>query len=207
MLSLGMVLLTIATYLRYSIEGGLAGALRFAAVAAQLGLGFAVLDLYEIEASAFHQFVYPLVLSGFLGLHFLPRSLRPPIFLAMSVGAMFGVLGVIGGTVLLGIGSAFIGICHLPIAWSLRILMILALGGGLAAIRAGAVSIAPVDAVLPILASIFMFRLVIYIYDIRNGAGPQGLAQPAFLFFHAAELRLPVFSGCRFQPMGPSATA
>ena len=102
-----------------------------------------------------------------------------PFFLLLSVVAIGIVLGPIAGAVLVVLGLLLIGVSHLPVAFSTRVLLLCLIGGALAAVRAGWLE-GPSSAtsslglsgvpkmVLPVLGSMFMFRLIIYLYDLRH---------------------------------------
>lgn len=145
----------------------------------QLGLLFVLLRVLEIEPSSGLPRILPLVFGGFVVHALLPLRWRLQFFLLLSVAAFGLVLGPIAGGMLVVLGLVLIGVCHLPIAFLIRVLLLIAIAGVLAAIHAGwmdlptALASAP-DApslsqlVLPVLGSMFMFRLVIYLYDLRH---------------------------------------
>jgi hypothetical protein len=151
----------------------------FLVITVQLGALLVLLRLFQIEPSTGLLRILPLVFVGFLVHAALPTRLRLPFFLLLSFGAIGVVMGPVAGVVLVLLGLLLIGVCHLPIAFSTRVLLLLLIGGALAALRAGLLSVPPVltsslalpavpKVVLPFLASMFMFRLIIYVYDLRH---------------------------------------
>ncbi|MGI8784428.1 MAG: hypothetical protein ACR2L2_12355, partial [Acidobacteriota bacterium] len=170
----------------------------FLLISAQLGVLLVLLRLFQIEPGTGLQSILPLVFVGFLVHAALPMRWRLPFFLGLSIVAIGTVLGPVAGAVLVVLGLLLIGTCHLPLAFSTRVLLLLLIIAALAAIRAGWLVVPPAVTsslalpglprmVLPVLASMFMFRLIIYLYDIRHeeraraaGTSSKGAAgQPA----------------------------
>src|SRR5262249_43607101 len=83
---------------------------------------------------------------------------------------------------------------HLPIAFRLRIVVLLLLGAALAALRlevfrTGFIS----TATCAILGSLFMFRLIVYLYDLRHRAAPFSPASAIAYFFMLPSACFPLF--------------
>ena len=164
---------------------------RFLGIAAQLGLLLALLDLLEIEPRSGLLRILPLVFAGFLAHSALPLRSRPAFFLLLSFAAFAIVLGPGPGAMLIVLGLGLFSLCHLPIAFRARVLLILIAGIALAALRAGWVPAAGIEplpgAVLPVLGSMFMFRTIIYLYDLRHEerarhSGGPGSAAPVSIW-------------------------
>jgi len=137
---------------------------KFLTVALQLGLVLLVIHLFNIEETNGFVRLAPLIFFGFLIHAWLPRRYRLPFFLALSLAGIGVLLGIKQGVGLVGLGLILIGICHLPIAFSARIGLLLLAAGGLAALRAGWIQTfwaALPTLILPILGAMFMFRLII----------------------------------------------
>ena len=153
---------------------------RILRIAAQLALLLALLYLLEIEPGSGLPRVLPLVFAGFLIHAFLPPQYRLPFFLLMSLAVAGLVLGPPGSMLLFGIGTGILGLCHLPVSFRLRVLAIMLVGAGLALPRAfgstptSGASVDPPTShslaalVLPVLGSMFMFRVIIYLYDLKH---------------------------------------
>ena len=158
---------------------GWAPAVQFLVIVAQLGALLVLLRLFEIEPNTGLLRILPLIFVGFVVHAALPMRWRLPFFLLLSIAAIGIVLGPVAGAVLVLLGLLLIGVCHLPVAFSTRMLLLLLIAGALAAIRAGQLAV-PSEVtsslalpglprmVLPVLASMFMFRLIIYVYDLRQ---------------------------------------
>ena len=171
-------------------------------VTAQASLLVFIIHRYNLESAPFRSLML-LVVAGFLVHHFLPIKLKMHFFLGLSLVGTGYVLGLDASgfnlsvcierlAILLGLGGVLIGVCHLPIRWSVRVGLLLLIGGVLAVLRGGMVQLPALDGVFPILASMFMFRLMIYVYDIRHEPQPQ-LSRAFAYFFALPNVCFPLF--------------
>ena len=151
--------------------------MRLAAVVAQLILVIAVAIRDRLESPAFQQFP-PWIGVAIVVHHLLPARLRLSFFAALSIGSVGIVLGnrpgdfdyagaLQRGLPLLLIGLGLISICHLPISFRNRVLGLLTAGVALIACRSGILQGA-LETVWPLLGALFMFRLIVYTYDIQH---------------------------------------
>jgi D-alanyl-lipoteichoic acid acyltransferase DltB (MBOAT superfamily) len=153
---------------------------------AQLTLQLAVLWLlcraFRIEHASFYEVVLPLAFGGFLVHHWLPRRLQAWFFVALS-GAGIGLVFEGAGWWIPAVGLVLIGLCHAPLAYRWRVLLVLTAAGALVAMRASWLPTPWPGAVWPILGSMFMFRLGLYLYDLKHQAKPAGAAMVLSYFF------------------------
>jgi alginate O-acetyltransferase complex protein AlgI len=172
-----------------------------------LALLLAVFKVYRIEERPFQGRAFQtLVTIALLALpaHYLaPFRWKKPLFVAVSIAGLFGVCGVsVAATVLLFAG-VLIGTCFLPIPWIGRA----AICAALAAVMAGARSetaltaITIPDSVWPILASMFMFRLIIYIYELKHIKKPENLVDTLSYFFLLPNYCFPLFPVVDYRTM------
>ncbi len=121
---------------------------------------------YSIESEAFF---YLMVVSvpGFVVHYFLPFRYRRAFFLVVSLVAAVVTIGVLPAAWLVGIGLVLIGICHLPVPFRGRVALLVALAVVLSLLRAGLGVVPWPAAIWPLLGSMFMFRMVVYLYDLR----------------------------------------
>ena len=169
-------------------------------IAFELALGLWVIDLVQLApsnqvASVGGISLLFLLVPAFLVHAKLPLPFRLPLFVLMTWALIIVTCGATAGSMVIGIGLAMIGICHLPIPYPLRLLAIIGIAAGLAGARAQLFDTGRfLEVALPVLGAIFMFRLVIYLYDIRHekpgSAGPWErlgyfflLPAPLFPFF------------------------
>jgi hypothetical protein len=145
-----------------------AEALQFLMIVLQLGMLVLVIRSFELENQAFYNNLMPLVFYGFLIHFFLPSRYRLPFFLLLSTIGIAGILGFQNSVWLFGLGLLLISITHLPLSFGLRAAILLLVGGALVLLRTEIVQ-SPIPAIIwPILGSMFMFRLIIYFYDLSH---------------------------------------
>jgi D-alanyl-lipoteichoic acid acyltransferase DltB (MBOAT superfamily) len=142
--------------------------IRFAMIAFELALILLVIYLFRIEREHGLVQMVPCIFGGFVIYHFIPARFRLPFFCLLSVFAYLLVLGTTNGLILLGLGLALIGLCHVPISFWLRILAIVAVTALFAAMRLNLISATWSTVVVPMIASMFMFRLILYLYELRQ---------------------------------------
>ena len=204
LLSGGPAAILLGAVLRYGSRAAARDGLIFAGLLVQAALLYAVIRGYEIETDSFSEFLFGVVATGFVVQLFLPRRVRGGFFLILSLGAIVAVLGAKGGALLIGIGLVLIGICHLPVSVWLRAGLLALAAAGLALVRADVLPVPVLRAVLPVLGSIFMFRIVIYLYDRTSGKGPKDAASRLSYFFMLPNVVFPFFPVVDFAQWGKS---
>ena len=146
---------------------------------------------FEIGGASFVKLMM-LTVPAFVVHSLLPLRLRLGWFLATSLAAILLVLGPIDGLWLIGIVLAFIALCHLPVALRWRVMLLLAATGTLGYLKASG-WIAPWShTAWPVIASIFMFRMIIYLYDLQHGGRPSVRWSLAY-FFMLPNIAFPLF--------------
>ena len=145
-----------------SAESAWPAVARHAVVLVQLLLAIAVVQLYAIEGPAFRK-LFILATAGFAVNLVLPKVARLPFFVALSLGGAVLVFGPLDAAWLVGTGLLLIGLCHVPVGYYVRVALLGLVGAGLAVARAGLVPSPWSAAVWPILGSMFMFRLALYL--------------------------------------------
>ncbi|HEU5208087.1 MAG TPA: SGNH/GDSL hydrolase family protein [Longimicrobiales bacterium] len=172
---------------------------RFGSTALQLGLVLTVIHVFQVEQSFGLTRILPLVFAGFLVNAVLPLAWRRTFLVLLSLGAAWLLFGVEYGTGLIGLGLGLLAVCHLPIRFGARVALLLLAGAVLAGVRAewipipfGRMPRLP-TLVLPILGSMFMFRLVVYMYDLRHEKKPATMAERIGYFFMLPNFCFPLF--------------
>ena len=154
---------------------------RFAPVMALLGLLIYIFSLYQLEGRAFRILATTAALA--LPIHYaLPYRWKKSFCIAASIMGLIAVYGWEIGVPVLAAGLGLIGVARAPISWGLRASLIglIALALGLARPWAG--TIAP-SAIWPILGSVFMFRMVIYMYELRHARDRESFEDALSYFF------------------------
>ena len=145
-----------------SAPAGLPRPVRFLLLLAQLvGLAF-VVRLWNIESTLFADLV-SLSILGFAVHYWLPQSWRYRFFVGYSVACAFVMLGIKASCGLLLIGLLIYGLLRLPVAWWLRITMVVLFGVALMVARTLVGQPWVTDGFWPLVGSIFMFRTIIYL--------------------------------------------
>ncbi|MFO0843087.1 MAG: hypothetical protein U0797_11945 [Gemmataceae bacterium] len=147
-------------------------------VGAQLGLILVI--VYSFEVAAQNQLfpVLCLAVGGFLIHAWVPVRWRPALFPLVSVGGVLFILGWPTGGWVLGLGGGLIAVCYLPIPLAMRVLVVVVL--------AFALSLARMDLdrpFWPVLGSMFLFRMIVYLYDLRRVKGRPPLLLTVAYFF------------------------
>lgn len=137
-----------------------------AVIAVQIAMLLLVVRSFRLMPGSWE--VLKLTAAGFVVHAFLPLRYRIPFFIGLSATAIVLVLGFAGGAQLMAAGLAMIGISLLPLSWWTRVAMLAGTGALFAAARTGAITLPVNQAIWPILGSMFMFRVIIYMYDIKH---------------------------------------
>lgn len=164
----------------------------------QLGLLLLLLRQFQIESAAFLRLAV-LAFAGAIVHALLPLRFRLPFFLALSVAGIGVVMGWENGAWLMGIGLILMGICHIPVAFGWRILLLFVAGGVLAAQRARWLPFPGPEAIWPILGSMFMFRLIAYVYDLKHDKVPGTPVQALAYFFMLPNACFPLYPVVDFK--------
>ncbi len=158
----------------------------FLAASIQVVLLLAVFHVYRVETPSFR--VLATLAAAVLPLHYLaPYRWKKPMFVAASIAGMTLVVGPATAAVVLAVAAAMIAVAAAPVAipWRLRAGLIAAMAVVLALLRPGAgYGADPATAgAIPVLATMFMFRMVIYLYERKHANAPEPLADTLAYFF------------------------
>jgi D-alanyl-lipoteichoic acid acyltransferase DltB (MBOAT superfamily) len=165
---------------------------RLLGLTAQLGLALLLIRQFQLESRTFFHVVV-LATVGFVVHALLPLRYRLPFFACLSLASVWVAFGVSDGAWLLAIGAALIGICHLPVRFAIRIALLVAAAGALAGLRAGWLPAPWQAGVWPILGSMFMFRLALYLHALRHDERRPTAARTFAYFFMLPNVCFPLF--------------
>jgi D-alanyl-lipoteichoic acid acyltransferase DltB (MBOAT superfamily) len=167
--------------------------LRFGSVAAKLGVLVLLIWLFKIESPAFYYRVVPLMAGGFVIHHLLHPRARLAFFAMLCLASVWLVFGWQAGTWLVGVGLFFIALCHLPVRFSVRVGIVLTAAIVLALMRSRVVGTPWPGAIWPVLGSMFMFRLIAYLYDLKHQKEPVTWSRTIAYFFVLPNVAFPLF--------------
>ena len=153
--------------------------LKFCLLSLQVVLLFAVLRLYQIQDTTFDRVA--LIVFGSFAIHYwLPFRFKEQFLVLVSLGSALYLLGLQNGGLLIGLGLLIFGVLRLPIAYRWRAALvacmfaILIYGNARRALPAGFPAV---------FGGIFMFRILIYMYDIKYSKQPPKLI-PFLAYFY-----------------------
>ena len=175
---------------------------KFLPIWGHLALLLAVMKVYHVEGRAL--FLLTSIALAALPVHYLlAYRWKKPFFLAISVLGLFVVFGAGPGLAVSALAAAFIGICRLPIAWSARagIVALAAVGLGIARVSTGST---PADILWPVLGSMLMFRMILYLYEIKHAKAPEPMVDTAGYFFLLPNYAFPLFPVVDYRTLGRS---
>jgi D-alanyl-lipoteichoic acid acyltransferase DltB (MBOAT superfamily) len=165
---------------------------KFAGIVAQLALLLVVMRQFQIESNAFLRIV-ALAFGGFVVHHWLPMRFRLPFFTILSIASIVLVFGVPNSAWLVGFGALLIGVCHLPVRFTIRVGLVVAAAAALVLFRIEWLHGPWSQAIWPILGSMFMFRIVLYLYDLRYEKAEVSVWRSFSYFFMLPNVCFPLF--------------
>jgi hypothetical protein len=166
--------------------------LGIAAIAVQLALVLAVVRLFEIENRTFFD-VMALATAGFVVHALLPLRLRLPFFAGLSLATVVVAFGFADGVALIALGLVLIAIAHLPLGFWLRVALLCATGALYAVWRGGLLPQPWSLTIWPILASMFMFRMALYMHARLHDAAPTTPLRALAYFFMLPNVCFPLY--------------
>ncbi len=191
--------------------GWLEAVSKITAIAVQLGLLILLVKSFSLLDEAFVD-VAILIFFGFLIHASLPMCYRLAFFALLSFASIFVILGAFNGLWLIGLGLGLIGICHLRIPFRARVLLLLGVALLLSYFRFADWHLYPsvekmlvgwtgIDrfqvpwsaGVWPILGSMFLFRLTVYMHDLRYGKERPDIWRTLSYFFMLPNICFPLF--------------
>jgi D-alanyl-lipoteichoic acid acyltransferase DltB (MBOAT superfamily) len=146
----------------------------------------ALINLYKVEGQKGALFQLTAIALVALPIHYwLEFRWKQPFFLGTSIVGLFVVFGVVPGLVVSALTLVFLGVCRLPVAWTIRaaIVGIAAISMGFARVRFGSSTSDLADIVWPVLGSMLMFRMILYLYEIKHVKKPESVLDTLSYFF------------------------
>ncbi|MFO1091850.1 MAG: hypothetical protein U0992_00860 [Planctomycetaceae bacterium] len=163
-------------------------------VLVQLGLLAALVRLYQVEQQRHFFPLLCLLIGGFAVHACLPATRRMGWFACLSIASVFYILGAVPAAWVLAIVGCVIGIARLPVRFAIRASLLAA--GMLALTVCRARFPAPF---WPVLGSMLMFRLLVYLGETRQRTSPDSLAATAAYLFMTPNVSFPLFPVVDYQ--------
>ena len=158
----------------------------------QLALVLLVLHQFQLESRTFFN-VMLLGAAGFVIHAFLPLRYRLPFFVGLSLAGLPLALGLVDGAAVFGLGLLLIGVCHLPTRLSVRVVVLLAIALVFAAWRVEALAAPWSVAIWPVLASMFMFRIALYLHALKHDEARPAPTWTLAYFFMLPNVCFPLY--------------
>jgi D-alanyl-lipoteichoic acid acyltransferase DltB (MBOAT superfamily) len=153
----------------------------FLFLSAQLVAFVFVLRAFQIEERAFLNLMGVATL-GFFVHYWLPFQYKERFWILLSLGGATLVLGPGTVIILLAVGLGWYVLLASRLSYRVKLWSIVATGALLMAARAMGLPFVPA-AVWPILAALFMFRMIIYLYELRRATTRPALQEYLAYFY------------------------
>lgn len=157
---------------------------------------------YHIEEPAFI-LLAAATFGGFAVHYWLPTSWKQPFFALLSAGGAFLLVEPLVATLVLATVGLIYAAARMPASYPVRVGAIGAVFGALMLGRAYGLGGVP-DAFWPVIGALLMFRLLIYVYDLRHMKEPPGLTEFAAYFLMLPNFYFLFFPVVDFQTMRKS---
>ncbi len=167
-------------------------------VGVQLGLLVGLTRALEVISKPFGNLMV-LALIGFVIHALLPMRYRLGFFLLLSLAGIQLVLGTTAMLWLLGLGIPLVGLTYLPIRFGYRLALLGAAVAVLIILRGELLPNGVPNGVWPVLGSMFMIRMVLYLYDLSHAAEPPPLVRSLSYFFLLPNVCMPLFPAVDFK--------
>lgn len=159
----------------------------------QLLLLFPVLILFKFENDNGLHKILMLSAAGFAVNELLPLRYRPPFFLLLGIASVFLVTDWLNATIIIGCGLFFIGLSHLPLKPAIKYVLIIGIGIVLALVHVRIIYVPFIHRAIPFIASIFMFRWMLYLHELRYGTRKILFWHRFSYFFMLPNISFPLF--------------
>jgi D-alanyl-lipoteichoic acid acyltransferase DltB (MBOAT superfamily) len=173
--------------------------LRFAGLMAQLALLLAVFALYRVEEGGFLRLV-ALSFGAFAIHYWLPFAWKESWWIGVSAAGAALLLGPTVAGLVFAAGLVIYGVVAAPIAYRWRLTLVLALAAAAMYGRATTGFGVPWQ-FWPAFGAIFMFRLMIYMYDVRFSRTKPNLREFCVYFFPLPNFYFLLFPVIDFQTL------
>lgn len=140
--------------------------IKFITIVFELALIVATIYLFQIERDHGFLRLLPSLFLGFILFNLIPPKFRLSFLFLLSVVTFTFIVGFWNTVLIVTIGSGLILLCHLPIPYFARVMAVVLAGGLLAALNINWIQTSWGNVIIPLVASMFMFRLILYLYEL-----------------------------------------
>jgi alginate O-acetyltransferase complex protein AlgI len=155
--------------------------LRFAVLVVQLAMLLLVFDLYGLESQRFF-ILSCLIVGGFAVSYWLPFRFKESFVIVLSLAGSYFLLDPVVASLLIAVGVILFAIVRSGLDFRWRVLTIIGFGAVCAYGRATGRLPVP-DHFWAVFGAIFMFRMIVYLYDVKHSPGPARLSDFLSYFF------------------------
>ncbi|HEX8517939.1 MAG TPA: hypothetical protein VF868_17215, partial [Bacteroidia bacterium] len=149
----------------------------------QVTLIFFIVTVYTIEPSSGIIEYAPYVVIAFVVNSFISLRFRPAFLFLISLIIIYSAFSILAGSFIVFTGLALVGICHLPLSSRARTGIMLLAGILLALFRTEVFNIPWLNMAIMYLAPMFMFRMIIYLYELKHNPGTGSIFRNLSYFF------------------------
>src|SRR5271157_6028184 len=143
---------------------------RFVMLAIPLALLLLTFRAYNLEQPAFFRLAC-IVFGGFAISYWLPFRYKEVFLILLSLAGAYVLLTPLVASILIAVGLLMFGIVRSGLDFRWRVLALAAILCAFIYGRASGRFHVPGD-FWPVLGAMFMFRMIIYLYDVKHEAGP-----------------------------------
>lgn len=108
---------------------------------------------------------------------------KKPFFVAISILGMGWIFGAYTALTVLAASTVLIGVCYIPVRWGICAGLVAAIAVGFALLRPESISASMPNNVWPLVGTMFMFRMIVYLYELKHAKGPESLVDTLGYFF------------------------
>jgi D-alanyl-lipoteichoic acid acyltransferase DltB (MBOAT superfamily) len=123
----------------------------------------------------------------------LPLRHRLSFFALLSLASVVMAFGIGAGAWLFFLVGVLISLCHLPVRFTYRVALVLGAGVVLVLLRGGWLPSAVPVSIWPIFGAMLMFRLALYLYELRHGEVPSNPVRAVSYFFMLPNVCFPLY--------------
>ena len=146
-----------------------------------MALLLVLFKVYRLEQPAFFLLAC-IVFSGFAISYWLPFRFKETFLILLSLAGAYALLSPLVASLLIAIGFGLFGIVRSGIAFRWRVLAILVLLAICLYYRATS-HIQLLNGFWPVLGAMFMFRMIVYLYDVKHMTTPPAFKDYLSYFF------------------------